>query len=139
MDTNQVFQIVNTAVLPGWIILAVFPGKRWRNITIYTLALFMALVYGFYVITGFSDFNPSAFSTLAGVKHLFTLDQAVLAGWIHYLTFDLLIGNWIVNQSIRHKIKHYWVIPCLFFCFMFGPLGYLFFSLVRVFKTRSLA
>ena len=139
MGVDEMFRIVNTMVLPGWLILVFFPGKDWRSPVIYAVVLLMALIYGYYVVTGLSSFDPSAFSTLQGVKQLFTQDQAILAGWIHYLAFDLLIGNWIVNQSVRHAIKHYLVIPCLFFCFMFGPLGYLLFMLIKIIKAKRLA
>ena len=136
MTVDQVFTLVNTAVLPGWLILIVFPKWRLRNGIIYSLTLALAVLYGAYVVSGLSTFDPAAFSTLAGVKQLFTVDQAVLAGWIHYLAFDLLIGNWVVNQSIKHGIKHYFIIPCLFFCFMFGPIGYLLFQVIKILKTK---
>ena len=34
-----------------------------------------------------------AFGSLAGVKSLFQFDPLLLAGWIHYLCFDLFIGS----------------------------------------------
>lgn len=139
MEVQEMFQMVNAMVLPGWLVLAVFPRRSWRNTVIYSLAIVLALIYGFYIITGLPSFDLSAFSTLYSVKQLFTMDQVVLAGWVHYLVFDLLVGNWVVNQSVRHRIKHYWIIPCLLFCFMFGPLGYLLFTLIRVLKTKSFA
>jgi len=138
MDASIVFQIVNTIVLPAWIILIFFSKKSWRNPVIYGFAMLMALVYTFYVITSLGDMDMEAFSKLEGVKAMFSSDKAVLTGWVHYLVFDLLVGNWIVNNAQKHKINHYVVIPCLFFCFMFGPLGYLLYSGVKLVKVRSL-
>jgi hypothetical protein len=105
---------------------------------IYGFAMFMAVVYVFYVVTGLSDFNFEDFSKLDGVKAMFTSDEAVLTGWVHYLVFDLLVGNWVVNNAQKHKINHYLVIPCLFFCFMFGPIGYLLYSSVKLVKIKNL-
>jgi len=138
MSAPIIFQIVNTIVLPAWIILIFFYKKSWRNPVIYGFAILMALVYTFYVIISLGDIDMEAFSKLEGVKAMFSSDKAVLTGWVHYLVFDLLVGNWIVNNAQKHKINHYLVIPCLFFCFMFGPLGYLLYSGVKLVKVRSL-
>ena len=138
MTASEVFQIVNTIVLPAWMILIFFPTKSWRNPVIYGFAMFMAVVYVFYVVTGLSDFNFEDFSKLEGVKAMFSSDEAVLTGWVHYLVFDLLIGNWVVNNAQKHKISHYLIIPCLFFCFMFGPVGYLLYSIVKLVKIKTL-
>ena len=139
MTNSEVFQLCNTAILPAWLVLIFFSRSKWRNWVIYIFCIALSAVYAFYVIAGFSAFDPASFSSLEGVKQLFTKDEALLAGWVHYLVFDLLVGNWIVNQSIQHGIRQYWVIPCLFFCFMFGPVGYLIFSGIKVLKVRSLA
>jgi hypothetical protein len=138
MTASTVFQIVNTIVLPAWLILIFLPKKSWRNPAIYGFAMLMAVVYVFYVVTGLGDLDPQAFSKLEGVKAMFSSDKAVLTGWVHYLVFDLLVGNWIVNNAQKHKITHYIVIPCLFFCFMFGPLGYLLYSIVKMVQVRTL-
>jgi len=139
MTTTQVFETVNAIVIPAWLALIFFPGKAWRNTAIYTFCILMALIYVWYVLGSLSSFDPSAFGSLAGVKDLFTNDEAVLAGWVHYLTFDLLIGNWVVNQSRKFDIKHLLVVLCLFGCFMFGPLGFLLFSIIKFLKNKTLA
>ena len=139
MNPSEVFQIVNTVVLPAWLVLILAPKRKWRNPLIYSFSAAMASVYAFYVLTGLNDFDPSAFGSLTGVKQLFTTDVAILTGWVHYLVFDLLVGNWIVNQSIKYGIKHYLVIPCLFLSFMFGPVGYLLFTIIKISKAKTLA
>ncbi len=139
MNASEVFQIVNTVILPAWIVLILAPKKKWRNPLIYGFAAILAGIYAFYVITGLGNFDQAAFSSLEGVKILFTKDEAILAGWVHYLIFDLLVGNWIVNQSIENGIKHYLTIPCLLLCFMFGPVGYLLFTFIKISKSRTLA
>ncbi len=138
MEAATVFKIVNTAVLPAWIFLAVAPRWRYRNTIIYVFCLLLASIYGYYIFSDFGSLDFESFGSLAGVMSLFTQEEAVLAGWVHYLVFDLLIGNWIVNQSIRHDIKYILVIPCLIFCFMLGPVGFLLFSVIKYTKTRSL-
>lgn len=138
MSASFVFQIINTIVLPAWLILIFFSKKEWRNPVIYSFAMLMAVVYAFYIITSLGELDMEAFSKLEGLKAMFSSDKAVLTGWVHYLVFDLLVGNWIVNNAQKHKIKHYLIIPCLLFCFMFGPVGYLLYSLLKLSQVRSL-
>lgn len=138
MTTSVVFQIVNTIVLPAWIILVFFPKKPWRNPVIYGFAMAMALVYAFYVVSSLGDLDLEAFSKLEGIKAMFASDKAVLTGWVHYLVFDLLVGNWVLNNSHKHHINHYLIIPCLLLCFMFGPMGYLLYSLVKIVKVKHI-
>jgi hypothetical protein len=138
MSPSLVFQIVNTIVLPAWLILIFFPNKSWKNPVINSLAIAMSLVYAYYVVTGLGDLDLESFNKLEGVKAMFTTDVAVLTGWVHYLVFDLLVGNWILNQSRKHNINHFLIIPCLLLCFMFGPVGYLLYSIIKVTKTKRL-
>ncbi len=138
MDASLVFQIVNTIVLPAWIILIFFPKKSWRNPVIYSFAALMAILYAFYVITGLGDMDMESFSKLEGIKAMFSSDVAVLTGWIHYLVFDLLVGNWVLNNSQKHSINHYVIIPCLILCFMFGPVGYLLYSVIKLAKSKTI-
>jgi hypothetical protein len=49
-------------------------------------------------------------------------DWALLAGWIHYLAFDLLAGVQ-VNDTLKSR-NHFIRIFCLFFTLMFGPIGW---------------
>ncbi|MFN2262193.1 MAG: ABA4-like family protein [Psychroflexus sp.] len=139
MTASIVFQIVNTIVIPAWLILIFFPGKSWRNPVIYGFSMAMAAVYLVYIIKGFGDLDMTSFSKLEGIKAMFSSDEAVLTGWVHYLVFDLLVGNWILNQSRKHGLNHFLIIPCLLLCFMFGPVGFLLYSILKVSKTKQLA
>ena len=49
----------------------------------------------------------------------------MLAGWLHYLAFDLLIGIDIARRSDRLGLSRLLQAPLLLTTFMFGPLGYL--------------
>ena len=58
---------------------------------------------------------------LAGVVSLFQSPRVVLAGWIHYLAFDLMVGLFIAADGARIGIAHGWLLPILFLTLMFGP------------------
>jgi hypothetical protein len=62
----------------------------------------------------------------------------MLAGWVHYLAFDLFIGAWQVRDAQRRGIKHLWVVPCLLTTLVFGPAGLLLYFIMRYSLTRTL-
>jgi hypothetical protein len=59
----------------------------------------------------------------------------LLAGWVHYLAFDLFIGSWQVRDSQQRGIGHLFVIPCLVLTFLFGPAGLLCYLALRTVKS----
>jgi hypothetical protein len=125
--------------LLGWIGLVVAP--RWaltRDIIPSVLApLLLGSIYASLMLA-FSNEAPSegGFNTLESVKVLFGVDGLLLAGWIHYLAFDLFVGGWIVRDSQEHEISHLLVVPCLFFTLMTGPFGLLIYLGLR--QTKRL-
>jgi hypothetical protein len=139
LTPSIVFSIANMLVLPMWLLLIIAPKwKITRFLTDYkVIPLMLAVTYGFYVITGLLKTGLPDFSDLKSVMELFTEEKAVLTGWIHYLAFDLLVGMWIVNENRTLGIHKGIMVPCLLGTFMFGPLGFLLFMLIKFFKTKK--
>jgi hypothetical protein len=138
MSLETVFSLAMGVATVGWILLAFLP--RWRYtaalVTGVIIPLCLALVYAFLVITEFWK-SEGGFGSLAQVALLFRNPAALLAGWIHYLVFDLFIGSWEVRDAQRLGINHLLVVPCLFFTLMFGPIGLLLYVLLRWFTKRQ--
>ena len=132
MTIETVFTICNYSVIPLWVLIAVAPGWKGTQYIVHSMAipLAVAVVYGVSMATAFGG-TEGNFSSLAGVRELFTADEALLAGWIHYLDFDLFIGAWEVRDARRLKINHLLVVPCLFFTLMAGPVGLLMYFILR--------
>jgi hypothetical protein len=82
--------------------------------------------------------TPGGFSTLAAVALLFTSPWVLLAGWIHYLAFDLLIGTWEARDARERGVRHLLLIPCLVLTFLFGPAGWLLYRGVRLTKSAQM-
>ena len=93
----------------------------------------LALVYAFYYFTNMGQ-GEGDFNSLEGVKRLFSNENSVLIGWIHYLAFDLLIGGWVLQTAQKKGIHHGLVIPCLIGCFLLGPIGFAVFWLICKFR-----
>ena len=130
MSAETLFLICNNGVLPAWLLLAVAPGWIWTQRLVHSafIPILLGLVYGwaFLSSTGAPGASEGAnFFTLPGVMQFFSVESAALAGWVHYLVFDLFVGAWEVRDSRRLGIHQLAVVPCLVFTLMLGPLGLL--------------
>jgi len=140
MKAEQLFSICNSVALVGWLILAVAGRKRWASYltTGVILPLLLAVAY-LVLLVGHWGESKGGFGTLTDVAILFSNHWILLAGWIHYLCFDLFIGSWEVRDAAARGISHWLVIPCLFFTFMFGPVGLLLYFGLRLAVTRTIS
>jgi Domain of unknown function (DUF4281) len=138
MSPQEVFSIANSLALVSWIMLAILPRKPWvtRVVTTKLVPGLFAILYTAIAVSLFWR-SPGGFSTLASVGILFSSPWLLLAGWVHYLTFDLLIGSWELEDSRERGIPHLIVLPCLLLTFMFGPAGWLLYRIVRSVHRRD--
>jgi Domain of unknown function (DUF4281) len=139
MNAASIFSIGNTCILLGWILLIFLPNWKFTQTLILNgLIVLYSAVYAYLILKDIGDFRADSFSTLANVKALFQNDNAVAAGWLHYLAFDLFVGAYIVRKSKELQISRLLYTIALPFTFMFGPFGYLIFFIIKLFKTKSL-
>lgn len=141
ISAEELFRLVNMFILPAWLMLMFAPQWKWTNKLVlsgyYTIAF--SLIYLFLIVFNF-DVNNFNFNTLENVKHIFTNDYFLLAGWVHYLAFDLLIGACIVKDAKENNIQSVFLFPLLAFTFYLGPIGYLSYQIYKhgIEKKRSL-
>ncbi len=138
MSPEQLFSLCGMLVLPGWLLLVFLPRWKWsaRLVCPVVIPLALAAVYVWLVATTFGR-TPGGFGSLAEVGLLFRNERALLAGWIHYLAFDLFVGSWEVRDSRRAGVHHLLVVPCLVLTFLFGPAGLLLYLAIRAGVRRK--
>jgi hypothetical protein len=138
MDLERIFSLASVIAAVGWLFLIVVPK---RQLAIHVAGVFfplvLALMYLYFIAMHIRG-AEGGFGSLADVATLFQTRELLLAGWIHYLCFDLFIGAWEVRDAQRHQIPHLAVIPCLIMTFMLGPIGLLFYFAIRSAKLRSI-
>ncbi|HSS00119.1 MAG TPA: ABA4-like family protein [Kofleriaceae bacterium] len=139
MTTDALFRILNMATLVAWLPLVVFPRRRWAN-TVVPIAMpaLLAVVYAALLALSLPG-SDGGFSSLDGVRALFVDPRGLLAGWTHYLAFDLFIGGWEVRDAQQRGIPHLLVVPALALTFLFGPAGLLLYlAISRLRRTAPL-
>ncbi len=127
MEPGPLFKVANGVAVLGWIIMAVFHNRPITFRIIFNgIVVLLCAFYASIVVYSFSQpSNGGNFSSLEGVMTLFTNPVGVLAGWVHYLAFDMLTGLFIIHHSSKNQINRWLILPCLFFTFMLGPVGWL--------------
>ena len=132
MSPDDVFSASSSTAGIGWALLVLFPRKRWvvDGVAGKAIPAFLAAFYAAIVATQWGG-SEGGFSSLSEVAALFGNPWILLAGWIHYLAFDLFVGCWEVRDSRERRIPHLLVIPCLVLTFLFGPAGWLLYLVLR--------
>mgnify|MGYP000058902235 FL=1 len=136
---SLVFIFQNRFALIGWIVLTCLPFWPYMPTVVMAIVLIISAVYAYFILFGRrfdeGDRRPhyKDFGSLSGIVKMFTNRRVSLAGWLHYLAFDLLVGLLIVLDSQQHDISHFMILPILFLTLMIGPSG-----LVAYFVFRTL-
>ncbi len=138
MHPETLFNASGKLAMAGWALLVFAPRWRWsQRIASVIIPLTLAIVYLVLIVVYFAK-SPGGFGTLGQVTQLFQNSWLLLAGWIHYLAFDLFLGAWQARQAQRLGISHFLVVPCLLLTFLFSPIGLLVFWAIRSVVTKQL-
>ncbi|GMN06270.1 ABA4-like family protein [Croceitalea sp. MTPC5] len=139
MTPSEIFSTANMTAMPMWLLLMALPKwKVTRFLIDYKIVpLLLAILYVVFIVRAIQIGGWMDFGSLDSVMALFTEENAVLAGWIHYLAFDLLVGMWMVNQNAKLKIHRLLMVPCLLGTFMFGPVGFALFIILKTIKKQQ--
>jgi hypothetical protein len=131
MTPEQLFSILNMTAAAAWLPLVFFPRVRWAATVVpVVVPALLAVVYVVLVASTVRG-SEGGFSSLAAVSALFDNPWALLAGWTHYLAFDLFIGGWEVRDARQRSVPHLLVVPALVLTFFLGPAGLLFYLTIR--------
>ena len=132
------FSLANTTALVSWVVLIVLPRPRILRRSVQVLAVGgLCLAYAVLIQLYFFSVQGGGFGTLAAVQRLFDAPEVALAGWIHYLAFDLFVGLWIAQRADALGLSRWLQAPVLVVTFMFGPIGLLLFGLLRLAHAAS--
>jgi hypothetical protein len=126
MSPEQFFSFAGAAAMAGWALLILGPRRfAWLNaVPLWVIPAGLSAFYSVLVLSRFSG-TGGGFDSLASVAALLSDDWALLAGWVHYLAFDLFVGAVMAARMDRAAIGRLVQAPILASIFMLGPLGFL--------------
>ena len=135
MSPELAFSLLNLAVLPWWGLWLALPRSRWATRAASHSAVFLALcgVYAALVAAAIGGGGLGG-SDYEAMRSALGTPLGFLAGWTHYLVFDLFVGAWILRESLRLDVEPR---PYLLFALLLGPLGLGAFLVRRALRLRS--
>ena len=135
---ESLFSAAGAVAAVGWLLLVFLPRHPVaRLIAGVAVPLVLSVGYLVLIVTSMPG-AEGGFGSLADVARLFSTPALLLAGWVHYLAFDLFIGAWETRDAAACGVPHAWVVPCLLMTFLLGPIGLLAYLAVRALRVRSL-
>jgi hypothetical protein len=134
-NPETLFTLCGLIAMAGWLLLIFAPAWSARVASAVVVPAILAIVYLALIVVYFRG-AQGGFGSLAEVARLFANPWLLLAGWVHYLAFDLFIGAWEVRDSRALRIPHLLVVPCLLLTFFLGPIGLLLYLAVRAATRR---
>lgn len=138
LNADQWFGYAGQAAMLGWLILIFLPRHLPYNLGALLLAVprfiipfGLSLLYAGLAMTRFFTVEGGGYGSLDEVMALLSNREMLLAGWVHYLAFDLFIGGWIAVEADKVGINRVIQAPILLATFMFGPVGLAIFLAMR--------
>ncbi len=132
LSPDAMFSFASSAAMIGWVILILAPRRYDLLFFIpqFFIPLGLALLYAGLIFSHIYTVG-GGFGSIADVRALFGKDEVLLAGWVHYLAFDLFIGAWIARQADALGVPRLIQTVILLATFMFGPVGLALFLLMK--------
>jgi hypothetical protein len=136
MSYDLLFNLVNLSVLPAWALLILAPKWSVTEKLVHSM-LYPLLLGGVYIFgMGMAAFaghgaEGGGFTSIDGVRTLFSSDVGMVIGWTHFLVFDLFVGAWEARDAQRRGFSHWLLVPCLLLTFMLGPIGLFLYVVLR--------
>jgi len=135
MNFDLWFSAVNLSVMPAWALLILAPNWNVTKNLVHSMLypLILGGVYLACMVLAYMGHGAEggSFTSIDGVRTLFSSDVGMLIGWTHYLVFDLFVGAWEARDAQKRGFSHWLLIPCLLLTFMLGPIGLLLYVVLR--------
>lgn len=133
-DPDLVFRLANGLALLCWLALVVSPpSAAWTQRVWWVCGRMVPFVLsaGYLLMFALYWRGEGGFGSPTEVRALFDVPGVLVAGWMHYLAFDLFVGVWIASRSAQIGLPHVAVVPLLLLTFMVGPVGLLAFLIIQ--------
>ncbi len=143
ISLDQWFGMAGQAAMIGWLIL-IFAPRAWPSgygewllaIPRYVIPFAISLLYAGFAMAYVFSVEGGGFGSLDQVAALLGKREMLLAGWVHYLAFDLFIGGWIAAEADKIGLSRLVQAPILLATFMLGPVGLATFLLIKASALR---
>lgn len=136
MNFNTPFVLFLALSMVGWLALFLFPRSRAVNWWLCG-TIIPAIIAAFYTACCILWWNTSSvpslqrFTSHENLRAMFHQSGGLLlAGYVHYLCFDLFLGAWEARRATAQRWPYPLLLVTLIVTLLFGPTGLLLFLII---------
>ena len=143
LSPDDLYLILNFGVLPFWALIIFLPFLKITDTLVHSVLapIVLGVTYGWLlasIMAGTVQLPEGAgFRSLDSLMLTFSVKEAVVMGWAHYIVFDLFVGAWIARDAQRVGLNQFAVAPALVLTLLVGPIGLLTYLLMRGISGRG--
>lgn len=133
---QRAFMVLNATTAPWWLAMIVLPRSRVTARLVDRMPVVLAglgVSYGALLFSNAAD-ERIDFTDAESVRRGLQRPEGFLAGWAHYLAFDLFVGRWIWRTALDDDRG---CRIALLLTWLAGPLGLTVFLAQRRIRPRS--
>ena len=144
LNYENIYLIANIGVIPFWLLLVFFPRRIFTKILVKSVVIpsllstaYIFVAYQIYITENIFEI----FNLYFGLNELYSLysnEGFLLIFWLHFLVINLFSGNWIANDAQNFLVSRPLVIISLITTYFTGPLGLVFYWLIRIFYSKKI-
>ena len=142
---ENIYLWANFTILPFWLMIMIIPNSKFTqffvNSIILPLILSATYIYIIYqaVLTNEPIFDVfKLYLSLDNLYILFATESFLLVFWLHFIALNLFLGSWISRDGIKYNIPRSLLFLPLILVYLTGPLGLVFYWIIRVFYAKKL-
>jgi hypothetical protein len=143
ISPDDLYLALNYGVMPFWALIIFVPFLKITDTLVHSVLapIVLGVTYTWLlanVMGGVVHMPEGAgFASLDALMKTFSVKEAVVAGWAHYIVFDLFVGAWIARDAQRVGLNQFVVAPSLLLTFLVGPIGLLSYVMLRGITGRG--
>ena len=141
---EKIYYIANIGVIPCWLLLIFLPNHIITKLFVKSVII-PALLSTAYILVTYQIYITEnifeVFGLYLGLNELYALfsnEAFLLIFWLHFLSISLFVGNWIVSDSRIFLVSRFFVIISLIITYFTGPVGLVFYWLIRVLYAKKI-
>tara|TARA_Y100001970_G_C14242635_1_gene865872 strand:+ start:1685 stop:2155 length:471 start_codon:yes stop_codon:yes gene_type:complete len=141
---ENIYYIANIGVIPCWLLLIFSPQHIITKIFVKSIVIpiLLSTAYIFITYQIFLTENIfEIFNLYLGLNELYALfsnEAFLLIFWLHFLSINLFIGNWIANDGKIYMISKFFIVISLILTYFTGPVGLVLYWFFRVLYSKKI-
>tara|TARA_B100001027_G_scaffold159117_1_gene112277 strand:+ start:226 stop:696 length:471 start_codon:yes stop_codon:yes gene_type:complete len=145
INSETIYLLANWGVIPFWLMLIIMPYHGLTDFLVQSIVVplilavaYSYLTYNLYLENSVFD-GFELYSGLDGLYSMFSNENLLLIFWLHFLALSLFLGAWMTRDAKKFFIPKIILIPSLIITYFTGPVGLVFYWLLRIFFAKKIS